>query len=509
MRKISLLLAGIFLAIFVYGQEVTLPSFVKDSLDNYINKALKDWQIPGVAVCIVKNGEVVWNKGYGVLETGKPAKVDENSLFLIGSNSKAFTAIALAQLEAEGKLKLTDRVGNYLRTFQMKDPLATKEVNIRDLLSHRIGMETFQGDFVNWSSNLSRAEVISNLAVYDAPYSFRSKWGYCNAAFTAAGEIIPVVTGISWEDYVSSRFFQPLEMNRTIALTKDYAKQSNACSAHTLYKGKLVKIPVPDIDNLAAAASICSSVNDMSHWVQMLLNDGKYKELEVLNVNALRTTSFPTSIIGNGRHPFNKSNFRLYGLGWDLMDYEARRIISHTGGVDGFVTSVTLIPSEKLGIVVLTNTDHNSFYQACKYEIMDAFLGLPYRNYSEVMLNTSLKGQELDEQWLKGKQDTVAMGMKPELALNEYTGEYKNEAYGPVKVIIEKGCLTIIMTRHPGMTAKLEPLGGNRFLCTYSSPTFGIKDIFFTTETAKVNSMTLKCADFVDFQPYIFTKTGL
>lgn len=509
MRKIILLLIVLLTGSWVTAQEISLPSFVKDSLDTYINRALRDWQIPGVAVCIVKDGQVVWNKGYGYRETGKPEKVDEHTLFLIGSNSKAFTAIALAQLESEGKLNLNDRAGKYLRTFKMKDPLASKEVNIKDLLSHRIGLETFQGDFVNWSSNLSRAEVIANLAVYEAPYSFRSKWGYCNAAFTAAGEIIPVVTGISWEDYVTNRIFKPLEMNRTVALTKGYSALTNACSAHTYYKGNLIRIPVPDIDNLAAAASICSSVNDMSHWVQMILNDGRYNELEVINVNALKATMFPTSIIGNGRHPFNKNTFRLYGLGWDLMDYEARRIVSHTGGVDGFVTSVTLVPSEKLGIVVLTNTDHNTFYQACKYEILDAFLGLPYRNYSSVMLANALKNQQEDAVWLKEKQDTVAMKLKSSLDLKEYTGQYSNEAYGPVQVSLEKGCLIIAMTRHPGMSAKLEPLGGDRFLCTYSNPTYGIRDVFFTTSGGKSTSLTLKCADFVDFQPYLFHKAGL
>ncbi len=509
MRKLFFFLIVFMLWQTARAQEITLPSFVKDSLDSYINKALKDWNIPGVAVCIVKDGKVVWNKGYGYRETGKAERVDENTLFLIGSNSKAFTAVALAQLESEGKLNLNDRVGKYIRTFKMKDPLASKEVIIKDLLSHRIGLETFQGDFVNWSSNLSRAEVIANLAVYDAPYSFRAKWGYCNAAFTTAGEIIPVVTGISWEDYVTNRIFKPLEMNRTVALTKGYAGLTNTCSAHTLYKGKLIRIPVPDIDNLAAAASICSSVNDMSHWVQMILNDGRYNELDVINVNALKATMFPTSIIGNGRHPFNKSTFRLYGLGWDLMDYEARRVVSHTGGVDGFVTSVTLVPAEKLGIVVLTNTDHNSFYQACKYEILDAFLGLPYRNYSAVMLANAEKNQKEDSEWLQAKLDTVAMHPKTTLPVQEYAGKYSNEAYGPVQVSLEKGSLIITMTRHPGMTAKLEPLGGDRFLCTYSNPTYGIRDIFFTTADGKSTSMTLKCADFVDFQPYLFTKTGL
>lgn len=504
--KIFLVLTGILFSILSFGQDVKLPTFIKDSLDLYISRALVEWQIPGVAVCIVKDGQVVWNKGYGVTETGTNNRVDEQTLFLIGSNTKAFTATALAVLDAEGKLSLNDRVGKYIRTFRLKDPLASKEVIIKDILSHRIGLETFQGDFVNWSSNLSRQEVIANLAIYDAPYSFRSKWGYCNACFTTAGEIIPVVSGISWEDFIRNRFFTPLEMKRSVPLSVEYSKMTNTSCAHTIYKGKLIKIPIPDIDNLAAAASIGSSADDMSHWVKMLLNNGKYNEMEIVPLKALNNTRFPTSIRGNGRHSFNRNSFRLYGLGWDLEDYEARRIVSHTGGVDGFVTSVCLIPSENLGIVVLTNSDQNAFYQACKWEIIDAFLGLPYRNYSKVMLINSKKGMDEEAEWLKVMQDSVDMKLKPELEMTEYTGVYKNEAYGPVNVSIEKGSLTINMTRHPGMTAKLEPIGGNRFLCTYSNPTFGIKDIYFSTESGKAKSMTLKCADFVDFQPYLFEK---
>jgi len=506
MKKVFLLLCVGLLCVQAWAQDAKLPVFITDSIDVYVQRALKDWQIPGVSVAVVKDGKVVLTKGYGQCELNKPGKVDENTLFLIGSNSKAFTATALAMLDVEGKLKLDDKVTKWMPDFKLKDPLASQEVTVRDLLCHRIGMETFQGDFVNWTSNLSRKEVIHNLAVLQPQYGFRAKWGYCNAAFLTAGEIIPLVSGSSWEDFMRTKFFKPLKMTRSLALTNELAAANNKCGAHTLYNGKLIAIPLPDIDNLAPAASIASSAVDMSHWVTMLLQDGKFDGNEVVPLAAIKSTRSPNSIIGRGRSYYNRSNFSLYGLGWELKDYEAKTIVSHTGGVDGFVTSVTLVPAEKLGIVVLTNTDANAFYEALKWEILDAFLGLPYRNYSAVMQQGFAKNQAADADWLKAARDTVAMKKASLLPLDKYTGTFINEAYGPVDVVVENGLLTVKMSRHPGMTAKLEVLGGNRFLCTYSNPTFGIRDVFFTTEGNAVKSLTLRCADFVDFLPYVFLK---
>ncbi|MEI6575931.1 MAG: serine hydrolase [Bacteroidota bacterium] len=506
MKKLFVLISIFVFSCHLRAQDAKLPSFISDSLDIYINRALKDWRIPGLSVAIVKDGKVVWAKGYGVRDMNKPDKVDENTLFLIGSNSKAFTATALATLEVEGKLKLDDKVTKWMPDFKLKDPLASQEVTVRDLLCHRIGLETFQGDFVNWTSNLSRKDIIHNLGVIQPLYSFRAKWGYCNAAFLTAGEIIPLLSGMSWENYVREKFFKPLQMNRTLALTNEWTAATNKCSSHTLYDGKLMVIPTPDIDNLAPAASIISSANDMSHWVTMLLSDGKFEGKEIVPVAAIRATRMPTSIIGRGRLLYNRCNYVLYGLGWELQDYEGRAVVSHTGGVDGFVTSVTLIPAEKLGIVILTNTDQNSLYDAMKWEIMDAFMGLPYRNYSGEYLKYFNRSADRDATWLKGERDTIAMKIATALPLDQFAGKFVNEVYGPVEVVVNNGQLSVKMSRHPGMTGKLEALGGNRFLCTYSNPTFGIKDVYFTLDGKSVKSLTLSCADFVDFQSYTFAK---
>ena len=495
----------LFLANIVVAQD-SIPSFVKDSLDVYTNRALKEWQLPGVAVCIVKNGKVVLMKGYGLKEVNGTDKVDENTLFMIGSNSKAFTATAIAMLDAEKKLSLDDKVTKWIPEFALDNKAAGEQAIIRDLLCHRIGFQTFQGDFTYWTSNLTRKEVIEKMSHIKAVYPFRTTWGYTNAAFLTAGEIIPKVTGMQWEDYLKQNIFTPLGMNNTIALTKDYPAAPNKCQPHTIDNGKLIKIPICYIDNLAPAGSIASSVNDMSKWVLMQLNNGKVDGKQIIPAAALAQTRLPHSILGNGGHLFNKGHFALYGLGWFLEEYSGRKIISHTGGVNGFVTSVTLIPEENLGIIVFTNTDANSFYEALKWEIADAYLGNTYRNYSKVYLGYNNMQKEAEAKKDKTLQDTVALKPATTLPLTAYTGKYFNDVYGDMNVVVENKELRMKFSHHPNIYAKLEALGGDRFYVTFSDPIFSKAVFPFKVANGKVTGVTVKVADFVEYNPYEFVK---
>lgn len=505
MKKVLIALILIF-PITCFAQSDSIPSFVKDSMDAYVSKALTDWQIPGAAVCIVKNGKVVYIKGYGVKEMNGADKVDENTLFMIGSNSKAFTATAIAMLDAEKKISLDDKVTKWIPQFKLNNKAAGEQAIVRDLLCHRIGFQTFQGDFTYWTSNLTRNEVIEKMSHIKAEYPFRTKWGYTNAAFLTAGEIIPKATGMQWEEFVTKRIFQPLGMNNTLALSKDFPNAANKCSAHTIADGQLIKIPFCSIDNLAAAGSIGSSVNDMSKWVMMQLNNGKLDGKEVVPAKAIAQTWLPHSILGNGGNLFNSGHFNLYGLGWFLEEYCGKKIVSHTGGVNGFVTSVTLLPEEKLGIIVLTNTDQNNFFEALKWEIADAYLGKPYRNYSKVYMNFYNQQQKADEASTKKMKDSVAMQLKTTLPLTAYCGSYFNEVYGNMSVVQEAGELKMKFSHHPNMYAKLEALGGSRFYATFSDPTFSKAVFPFTVTGNKVTGATVKVADFVEYNPYEFKK---
>jgi CubicO group peptidase (beta-lactamase class C family) len=503
MNFILIMLFIIGTAKFSPGQS---PAFITDSLNAYAERGLKDWNIPGAAVLVVKDGQVVVQKGFGVLEAGMPEMVDENTLFMIASNTKAFTGTAIAMLVQEGKCGLNDRVSQYLPSFSMKDPWVAQHATLTDVLTHRIGMETFQGDFMYWESDLTSAEVIRKFGQLTPMYDFRAKWGYCNAGFLIAGECMPAICGMTWEEFVRERLVEPLEMNRTLVMAAETAGATNIASAHTLVAGELQVIPHAIIDNIAPAASMSSSVSDLSHWVIAQLDSGRYQGREVIPYPAIKMAQTPYSIIRPGRHPFNRSHFSLYGLGWDIQDYEGRRIVSHTGGTDGFVTSVTLLPEENLGIVVLTNTDMNGFYQAMKWEIIDAYLGLPYRDYSQAYLNRYLPGMRSEWEAIASLQDSVKMNIEPSVKLKEFEGRYRHEVYGYADLKADGNALVLTLEHHSNLTARLEHVSGDRFLCTYSQPLWGIRVFPFITEKGRVKSFTLSVADFLEFTTYDFVK---
>ena len=507
-RQLTFLLIFVFTGFQIFAQPTAQPSFVRDSLDSYVERALTQWQIPGVAVGIVKDGELVVAKGYGVRELGKPEKVDANTLFMIGSNTKAFTGTALALLEADGKLSLTDPVKKYLPRFDMKDDWVENHLDLQDIVSHRIGMETFQGDFMYWTSDLTSDQVIEKFGKLEPMYPLRTKWGYCNVGFLIAGKVIETVSGKTWAEVLKERIFTPLGMNRTIALSAGLPGTDNAAQAHSMVEGKTVVQPYGLIDNLAPAGSISSSIEDMSHWVIAQLANGKYMGQEVIPANVIARTREPLSI--EGRRPSTSSGIRrhygLYGMGWELSDYDGREIVSHTGGVNGFVTSVTLMPEENLGIIVLTNTDMNGFYVALMREILDAYLARPYQNYSGIyfgMMNQQLQG-ELAQ--VKAWQDTIAMNPVTAVPLKDFTGRYEHEAYGWMDVRQDGKALKLTFQHHSKLVGTLEPLGGHRFMLSFNDPLFGIKPVHFTIEDKKVKSFTLQVADFLEFTTYKFVK---
>ncbi|MGZ3882289.1 MAG: serine hydrolase domain-containing protein, partial [Flavisolibacter sp.] len=262
MKKILLT----FYFAILYQLIIAQPSFIKDSLDSYISKGLQDWNIPGLSIVVVKDGAVVLMKGYGIrdLQTRKP--VDENTLFMIASNTKLFTGTSLALLETRGLLSLNDKITKFFPGYRLYDSTSTKLVTIRDMLSHRIGTKTFEGDFTFWNTSLSRQEIMKRMRLLKPVQIFRQDYGYCNSCFMTAGQIIPVVTGKQWESFVHDTIIAPLEMNQTMVLSTGVEKQANVATPYTTsYTNELRQVPFDNWNNLAPAASIISNVNDLSH----------------------------------------------------------------------------------------------------------------------------------------------------------------------------------------------------------------------------------------------------
>ena len=502
-----MIIGGLCLGINVFAQHADRSLYIRDSLDTYINRAMTLWRIPGVAVCVVKDNQVVLMKGYGIKEMGLNERVDENTLFMIGSNTKAFTATALAMLANEDKLSLDDKVTKYFPWFKLDDKTAGEMATVRDLLCHRLGLKTFQGDFTFYNSDLTRLQITQKMSQLKAAYPFRTKWGYTNSAFLTAGEIIPRVSGKSWEDYLKQNIFAPLGMSNTLALTAEMPKSLNRTVPHTFIDERLSPVPYGQLDNMAPAMSISSSVNDMSKWVMMLLNNGKIGVKQVIPAAAIAATRAPQDVVGTARRLNGQINYSLYGLGWQLEDYAGHNMVMHDGGVTGYVSSVTLVPDEHLGIIVLTNTDQNEFYEALKWELVDVFLKQPFRNYSEQYLARAKNEKALQQQMDKKLRDSVALNLQPAPFVSNYTGTYQNELYGNVS--ITRGLnndLEMRFEHHPRMFVKLQPLGGARFYATFSDPIYG-KTVFpFTIQNGRVISVRVKVNDFIESDPYEFKK---
>jgi CubicO group peptidase (beta-lactamase class C family) len=486
------------------------PTFVRDSLDAYIVREMQKWRVPGLAVAIVKDGQIVKLRGYGIKHTGvygeKADSVNEHTLFMIGSCSKAFTATALSSLEADSVLSLGDKVTKWLPDFCLYETSATQQAIITDLLCHRSGLKTFQGDFTYWSSNLSRKEIIQKFGLNKPVSPFRTRYGYCNAGFLTAGEILPKATGKEWEVIMRERFFAPLGMTRTVALAAEFGGTSNHANGHTIYNEVLLQLPVPMIDNLAPAGSIGSSVHDLVKWVTMQLDTGKVQGVQTFKKQAIMRTWRAETIVSPMRNRLLPTNFGLYGLGWFLSDYAGRQLIEHDGGVDGFTTTVSFMPEEKLAIIVLTNTDANSLYAALKWRILDAYLKQPVKDYSSILLKAGEENNADDRKRLAEARAKVAAKAAPALALPQYTGKYEHPVYGEIDVQVSNGGLRVVLSHHPNAAGALEAIGGNEFLCTFANPTFGVHPARFDAPSGKVSALTLKVNDFIEYDAYTFTK---
>ncbi|HEY1037986.1 MAG TPA: serine hydrolase domain-containing protein [Bacteroidia bacterium] len=483
------------------------PDFVKDSLDKYIEREMKKWQIPAVAVAIVKDGKVIVSKGYGTTEKGGGKKVDENTLFQIASNSKAFTGTALAMLDQQKKISLDDKANKWLPYFSLQDPYASGETTVRDLLCHRIGFQTFQSDFLNWNCNMSRKEIIESMKNVKPVYSFRAKYGYCNSAFLAAGEIIKAATDTTWDDYLKQHFFTPLYMLRTSTTWQAIKKDKNAAVPYTLVKNKLTKLEYANVDNLGPAASINSCVKDMSHWLMCQLDSGKYLGHYIIPYSALQATRTPQIVAGRGGNPnYPGNHFSLYGLGWGIKDVAGKVMYEHTGGADGFVTSVCVIPESQLGVVVLTNTDQNDFFLSLREQILQAYFNQPYVNLSAESF------KDFDEYNKKSIADLIDLENKTKqkgLVFSlpkEMPGKYYNEVYGEIEVKKAGSGFAITFAHHPQAKGELTYMGDDTYLCEYSYITWGTQKLKVNIEEGKIKSLTVRVNNFVDYMGYDFVK---
>jgi CubicO group peptidase (beta-lactamase class C family) len=424
-------------------------------LDEYFAGALKEWNIPGMSIAIVKDGKIVFSKGYGTKEIGKNETPDENTLYAIASNSKAFTASIAGQLVDEGKISWDDKVKTYVPYFELADPWITNEVTVRDALSHRVGLNTYSGDIVWYRSKLSSTEIVKRLKYLTPSFSFRAGYGYSNVMYVTVGELIKNVTGKSWSENVHSRFLRPLGMTRTITTVKDLNKMGNYATPHLLEDDKHKPMEWEDWENVDAMGAIVSSVKDMSQWMIFQLNHGVWKNDTLLSSKSQNVTWTPhNNFAVDHTSKSNLGHFSAYGLGWQISDYNGKFRLSHTGGYSGMLSTVVLLPDENLGVVVLTN-GMKSIYSALANYALDQFIKAPARDWSKERLELSRKATQEDTR-IADRIKTRILNTRPSLQLEKYNGEYFTPAYGKITVKNENGKMKIYFEHTPDLTATLE-----------------------------------------------------
>jgi CubicO group peptidase (beta-lactamase class C family) len=297
-RPILFLLFNFFAATLTFAQQQ--PSFIENNLDTYIKQGLKDWNLPGLAIAIVKDGKVVVMKGYGVKDIKTNEPVDENTLFMIASNSKLFTGTALAQLDEAKKLSLNDKITKYFPDYSVYEANTTAVLTIKDLLGHHLGTKTFQGDFTFWNTTLSRQQIIDKMKLLKPSMEFRQSYGYCNSCFLTAGQVIQQVSGKPWETYIQDSILTPLGMNNTYPLSTGIAERKGVSKPYTnAFTGKMAELPYDQIDNLAPAGSIVSCVKDVAKWLTMQLDSGKYEGKQIVSWRALQKTRDQNTIVSS------------------------------------------------------------------------------------------------------------------------------------------------------------------------------------------------------------------
>lgn len=440
------------------------------NIDALVDAAMRTFGTPGVSVGIVKDGKLVFAKGYGVGEIGTPDQVTPETIFAIGSNTKAFTAAALALLVDEGRIRWDDKVIDHLPAFRMYDPYVTREFTIRDLLTHRSGLPAYAGDllFVP-ETDFTRDDVIRTLRHLKPSSSFRSRYAYDNLLYVVAGQIIPAVTGQSWEDFVETRLLRRLGMTPCAVNRRRLTDRRNVSAPHAMVDAAIRKIPPDDLEMVAAAGSIQCNVAGMAKWMNMLLADGRDASDKVLISEKqsleLRTPQTLLPVDREGLAAAAGMRFQSYALGWSVADMRGQTLVYHDGEVAGMSSMVALLPESRFGVVVLTNQQHQATKIAITLQIVETVLGGSRRDW--VALLKAATDEENDQVRKITAQIETMLADKttgPSLPLSRYAGTYADAWRGNVDVRLDKEGLAMKFSHTTRLEGRLHPYSGDLFV---------------------------------------------
>ncbi len=506
MNKLPAFALAFALPLGVTAETAPRPTARPDPLlrfDAQVAQAVKDWRAPGFAIAVVKDDAVIFSKGYGVREVGRAEPVDTHTLFAIGSTTKAMTAAAIGMLVDEKKLSWDDPVTRHLPWFALKDPQATREITIRDLLTHRAGLPN--ADFLWYGQANSPRTILERLRLVEPAYSVRSSFIYQNIMYAVAGAVIETASGMPWARFIETRIFKPLGMTDSIATAATLDGRANHAMPHFIMDDAVARIENATVDGIAPAGSIWSSVDDMSKWMRLLLaggvvtgaqggarllSEGTLGELFRPQTMVTRQAFYPTAEI-------TRPDWTTYGLGWFQQDYAGFKVDYHTGSIDGMVAICGLVRSQGIGVYVLSNLDHAELRHALMFTAFDRLLGRPARDWSAEFKTLYARLQREGEDAKKKEDSLRALGTKPSLPLNAYVGRYSDPLFGDVEVSMDPVDPTLRVRYGSAFSGKLDHWSFDTFRARWDAKWRGTAPASFVLDpNGRVSELRMMGATF-------------
>ena len=440
LRRFALALVLLAAPVVAFAQQIDTKA-----VDRIVTHAMNAFHVPGAAVAVVRNDRVVYAKGYGVTEIGGMKAVTADTLFGLGSTTKAFTTAAMAMLVDEKKMDWDDPVRKYIPYFHLDDPCADSLVTLRDIVSHRTGLSRHDELWDN--TPLTREQVIRAIGSVKLTKPFRSAYQYQNIMFITAGEAVASAAGVPWNDFVRTRIFQPLGMNST-AITMAEWNASNHAMGHS-YDRRNDRVTVrqaTDDDNVAPAGSIKSSANDMGQWLRFQLADGAIGGKRLVSADALRETKTPQTVIpltNETKLVSPETNILNYAMGWNVSDYRGAFLIAHGGALNGFRAQVGLLPQQNAAFAVLINLGRGYAAISMRNSLLDLLLGQPSKDWDAYYLAAE-KTTDAKEDAAKAAHEAKRVpNTTPSRALDAYAGTYVSPGYGHATVTLENNALVL------------------------------------------------------------------
>jgi CubicO group peptidase (beta-lactamase class C family) len=461
------------------AQEPTSPAF-----DAYVRASMAAWKVPGLAIAVVKDDRLLLAKGYGVRQWGRPEPVTDSTRFAIGSATKGFTATLIGMLADSGRVRLDDPIITYRPDFAMADPATTREITVRDALTHRSGLSG--GDLLWASGGFSRDDILRQIRFIPATWGLRDRFDYSNIMFIVAGQIAAAAGGASLDDLLRTRILAPLRMTATMTSIRDLPPGGDVATPHDPGPDGPHPVPWRNMDNTLAGGGINSTARDMGRWLRFQLNRGSLDGNRLVSSSWVEEMLTPQILIrreGAWGMMTPEAHFMAYGMGWFLSDFRGHFMGQHGGGIDGMSAMVGILPDARLGVVVLSNLNGNQLPAALMFRVFDAYLGVPPRDWSGEFQAEESKATAAGEAEEAARVKTIVAGTVPSLPLSGYVGSYRHPAWGEARVSLENGRLRLRYgTQFDGL---LEHVQYDTFRARWDNPARGTDYLNFTIDARR------------------------